>query len=175
MVELQGFGRVRLLGVGSPRNQTNGEAAWKQADEYCRRLLMGQTVRLETDLQKVNNKRERLVHLYKDDETFVNVELVRLVFAVLANEGPDSPEQVHRSSGRRTSKPPWHLGRGTGDGSAFSSTCLLPFPVTHPPRKQHVRPDAQRPGIRLESPSRQAQTQAVRVFQPVRGEPKDFC
>ncbi len=113
-LEIEGLGSVRLLGVAAPRNQPHAETVWQQATDYCRQALVGKSVRIETDLQKVNSQRQRLVYLFLEDGTFINVELVRLGFAQIASEGV----LVHLSKFKAADAEARQNRRGVwGDGS----------------------------------------------------------
>lgn len=76
--------KVRLIGVDTPEY-----APWKQrvgfygkeAWEYARRLLTGQKVLLEEDVQPKDKYRRRLAYVYLENGVFVNQLLVREGFA----------------------------------------------------------------------------------------------
>ncbi len=83
-VILARLGRTRLIGVDSPESVRPGypvERFGRQAAEFARRTLTGQTVRLEFDRERRDDHGRVLAYLYLPNGTCFNRELIRQGFA----------------------------------------------------------------------------------------------
>ena len=79
-VVLQTIGTVRLIGVDTPETVDPREPVQRFGREsaaFLRKMLDGQSVRVEYDQQRLDKYRRTLAYLYLPDGTFVNLEIVR--------------------------------------------------------------------------------------------------
>lgn len=78
-VKLEDGRKVRLLGINTPevrhRNQA-GEAGGEQAKNWLKHKLSQQKVRLVTDVEATDKYNRVLAHLFTEDKTHLNLELV---------------------------------------------------------------------------------------------------
>jgi micrococcal nuclease len=83
--------RVRYIGINTPETKhprKGVEPFGKEASAANRRLVEGQTVRLELDVQPWDRYQRLLAYVYVGD-VMVNAELVRLGFAQVATYPPN--------------------------------------------------------------------------------------
>jgi len=78
--------RVRYIGMDTPER---GKPFFREATEANRRLVEGRTVQLEQDVSDTDSYDRLLRYVFLDDGTFVNAELVRLGYALVAYYPPD--------------------------------------------------------------------------------------
>jgi micrococcal nuclease len=78
--------RVRYIGMDTPEN---GEPYFQEAANYNSQLVSGQTVTLVKDISDTDPFDRLLRYVYLEDGTFVNAELVRQGFALVATYPPD--------------------------------------------------------------------------------------
>jgi endonuclease YncB( thermonuclease family) len=78
--------RVRYIGMDTPEN---GEPYFQEATNYNSQLVSGQTVMLVKDVSDTDPFDRLLRYVYLQDGTFVNAELVRQGFALVATYPPD--------------------------------------------------------------------------------------
>jgi micrococcal nuclease len=75
-----GVGTVRLIGVDTPETvdlRKPVESFGQEASDFTRRLAQGKVVRLEFDLQRLDNYQRTLAYAYLPDGTFLNAEIVK--------------------------------------------------------------------------------------------------
>jgi micrococcal nuclease len=87
--------RVRSIGVNTPETShpmKGVEPFVKEAKEATRRLVEGQTVRLERDVEQYDQYGRLLVYVYVGD-TMVNAELVRQGYTRVATFPPNVKDQ----------------------------------------------------------------------------------
>jgi micrococcal nuclease len=87
--------RVRSIGVNTPETShpiKGVEPFIKEAKEATRRLVEGQTVRLERDVEQYDRYGRLLAYVYVGD-TMVNAELVRQGYTRVATFPPNVKDQ----------------------------------------------------------------------------------
>ncbi|GEM_PF-1357125 len=87
-----GIYTVRYIGIDCPETRDpNRPVEWMgpEAAEANRRLVEGQIVYLEKDISETDRYGRLLRYVFLADGTFVNAELVRLGYAVVATYPPD--------------------------------------------------------------------------------------
>ncbi len=101
---------VRLLGVNTPER---GQPFYEEAKAFTEELTLGKPVRLERDVVPVDQYNRVLAYVYLEDDTFVNLEIVRQgygqVYVIPPNvahvEELREAEQEAREQGRGLWKP----------------------------------------------------------------------
>lgn len=102
--------RIRLLGIDTPEKK---QPVWgPAAKDFTTRLVMGQEVRVETDVEQRDRYGRVLGYVYVG-RTFVNLELVRRGYAMLYTSPPNvahtdeflSAQQEARLAGRNIWNP----------------------------------------------------------------------
>jgi micrococcal nuclease len=83
--------RVRYIGMDTPER---GDPFFGEATEANRQLVEGQTVILVKDVSETDRYGRLLRYVYLQDGTFVNAELVRQGFALVATFPPDVAHQA---------------------------------------------------------------------------------
>jgi len=78
--------RVRYIGMDTPER---GKPYWREATEANRQLVEDKTVLLEKDVSETDRYDRLLRYVYVEDGTFVNAELVRRGYALVAYYPPD--------------------------------------------------------------------------------------
>jgi micrococcal nuclease len=76
--------KIRLIGVDTPEYDLKNHQIrfyGKEASEYSKKLLLGQTVRLEPDVKKKDKYNRFLAYVYLKNGTFVNLHLVEEGYA----------------------------------------------------------------------------------------------
>ncbi|NOT85717.1 MAG: nuclease [Methylococcaceae bacterium] len=84
--------KVRLLGINTPElanRHQSAEAGGKRAKQWLTEQLQGETVRLETDVEKTDKYGRTLAHLFTDADVHVNAQLVRLGLAAVSLYPPN--------------------------------------------------------------------------------------
>jgi micrococcal nuclease len=82
--------RVRYIGMDTPER---GDFFFSEATEANRALVAGQQVILVKDVSETDRYGRLLRYVYLEDGTFVNAELVRQGYAVIATFPPDVRHQ----------------------------------------------------------------------------------
>lgn len=96
-IKLDNGERVRLIGIDAPEAHDNEKlsrdvahrhidrrtqlAMGRQASQYARSLLKGQSVRLEFDVEHRDKYQRLLAYVYLADGTFVNERIIRQGYA----------------------------------------------------------------------------------------------
>jgi micrococcal nuclease len=83
--------RVRYIGMDTPER---GDYFFSEATEVNRMLVEGQQVILVKDVSETDRYGRLLRYVYLEDGTFVNAELVRQGYAVIATFPPDVRHQA---------------------------------------------------------------------------------
>ena len=73
--------RIRYIGIDTPETYGKAEYYGAEASEFNRRLVEGQRVRLELDIEKYDRYGRLLAYVFLTDGTFVNAALMREGFA----------------------------------------------------------------------------------------------
>ena len=85
--------KIRLIGIDAPETRNTGRKAigyfGQQSKEYLTRLLENKKVRLEYDVDKVDQYNRTLAYVFLTDGTFVNAELVRQGYAMVMTIPPN--------------------------------------------------------------------------------------
>jgi len=85
--------KIRLIGIDAPesRKTFKKEVGYfgKEAKTYLTNLLIGKSVRLEYDLNRIDQYGRTLAYVYLKDGTFVNAELVKNGFAMTLTIPPN--------------------------------------------------------------------------------------
>ena len=84
--------KVRLLSINTPeleRYNKLGEAGGERARERLRRLLSGQKVRLEKDLESQDKYQRTLGHIFTADGLHINLEMVKSGWATVNIHPPN--------------------------------------------------------------------------------------
>lgn len=103
---------VRLIGVDSPENQPHKsriDAYGPEASRYTKKLLGGQKVRLEFDVEKKDKYGRTLAYVYLEDGRFVNLILVQ---EGVARAKYYKPNGLHYGEFRTAQKEAKKAGRG---------------------------------------------------------------
>ncbi|MFC1712366.1 thermonuclease family protein [Candidatus Poribacteria bacterium] len=91
-IELQTGERVRYIGMDTPETVyplRPVEPCGPEASQFNKELVQGKKVRLEFDVQRLDNRDRTLAYVYLQDGTFVNAELVRQGYAVVSTYPPN--------------------------------------------------------------------------------------
>lgn len=83
--------RVRYIGMDTPER---GDYFFEEATQANAQLVEGQTVTMVQDISQTDRYGRLLRYVYLADGTFVNAELVRLGYAVIATYPPDVKYQA---------------------------------------------------------------------------------
>ncbi|NLV47009.1 MAG: thermonuclease [Candidatus Hydrogenedentes bacterium] len=78
--------KVRFLGIDTPETvhpDMEAQPGGKEASDYVREALEGETVWLEYDIEKLDKYDRQLCHIWLKDGTMFNLSLVRKGFAVV--------------------------------------------------------------------------------------------
>ncbi len=85
--------KVRLIGMDAPEPRNyfhkKEQPYGKEASKYAEQLLMGQTVRLEFDVNPLDQYGRTLAYAYLTDGTFVNEKIMKDGYAVLMTIPPN--------------------------------------------------------------------------------------
>lgn len=85
--------KIRLIGVDSPEARNSGrkriEYFGKESSAYAKRILEGQKVRLEYDVQRYDRYQRTLAYVYLEDGRFFNALLVQEGYATVATFPPN--------------------------------------------------------------------------------------
>lgn len=87
----QAIWRVRYIGMDTPER---GDYFFAEATQANAQMVEGQTVLMVQDISQTDRYGRLLRYVYLPDGTFVNAELVRLGFAVIATYPPDVKYQA---------------------------------------------------------------------------------
>jgi len=86
--------KVRLIGIDCPetRRTRKKEVGYygKEAKEYVKKRLDGQSVRLVFDVDQTDHYGRLLAYVYLEDGTFLNAELMELGYAEVMTIQPNS-------------------------------------------------------------------------------------
>jgi len=77
---LDGYERVRLLGVDTPETKHPKKPVQyfgKEAYEFTKRMVEGKKVRLEYDWQRKDKYGRTLAYVFLEDGTFLNAEIIK--------------------------------------------------------------------------------------------------
>lgn len=91
LVANQAIWRVRYIGMDTPER---GDYFFAEATQANAQLVEGQMVTMVQDVSQTDRYGRLLRYVYLPDGTFVNAELVRLGFAVIATYPPDVKYQA---------------------------------------------------------------------------------
>ena len=85
--------KVRLIGVDAPESRNTGNKVkgyyGKEASEYLTRLIGGRKVRLEYDVDTLDQYGRTLAYVYLEDGTFVNADLLKNGYAMIMTVPPN--------------------------------------------------------------------------------------
>ncbi|MBA5792764.1 thermonuclease family protein [Flavobacterium sp. xlx-214] len=85
--------KIRFIGIDAPESQKRWKKEeghfGKESKAYLTNVLMGQKVRLETDIDSLDRYGRTLAYVYLEDDTFVNAELVKEGYAVIMTVPPN--------------------------------------------------------------------------------------
>lgn len=90
-IELAGGQRVRLIGINTPelaRRERPAQDGGEAAADYLRQRLEGQRIRLEPGVERYDDYRRLLAHLFDEEGNNINAELLR---RGLAHTSPHRP------------------------------------------------------------------------------------
>ncbi len=107
--------KVRLIGVDSPEARNTGrtriEYFGKESSDFAKKVLTGQRVRLEYDVQRLDRYKRTLAYVYLEDGTFFNELLVKEGFATVATYPPNVKYAGHflevQNNARNSKKGLW--------------------------------------------------------------------
>lgn len=105
-IQIVGGERVRYIGMDTPETvdpELPVECYGPEATAENKKLVEGQTVRLEKDITNRDKYGRLLRYVYVGD-TFINLELVKTGYAKIANYPPDSKYQNEISQAQETAK-----------------------------------------------------------------------
>jgi micrococcal nuclease len=91
-IVVEGVGKVRLIGVDTPETvhpRKPVKVMGREAAAATKRLGLGKTVRLETDVQTHDRYGRFLAYVWLPDGTMLNAELVRLGYARVSTYPPN--------------------------------------------------------------------------------------
>lgn len=125
-------GRVRLILVDTPEVFGGVQCYGREASEYTRSRLLGQTVQLEKDVSNTDRFGRLLRHLWTEEGLF-NEQIVRDGFATLATFPPDI-RYVERI--RAAQQEAYDAGRGLWGEDA----CVEPPPAPSQPTPTATSP-----------------------------------
>ncbi len=124
--------RVRYILINAPEK---GQTYFAEATAANRQLVAGKTVYLVKDVNETDGADQLLRYVYLADGTFVNRELVRLGFAVLAAFPPDVSKEAEIRSAQREAVA---AGRGLWADDAVVPTTPVPIQVASQPTATSV-------------------------------------
>jgi micrococcal nuclease len=130
--------RVRYIGMDTPER---GDPFFDEATEANRQLVEGATVRLMMDVSETDQFGRLLRYVYLEDGTFVNAELVRTGFAVVATFPPDVAHQALFSELQAEAR---EEGRGLW-ASPVAGATNTPIASQPTPQPQPTSPPATQP------------------------------
>lgn len=85
--------KIRLIGVDAPETRNTGRKVigfyGQQSKEYLTKLLSGNKVRLEYDIDREDQYNRTLAYVYLCDGTFVNAELLKRGYALVMTIPPN--------------------------------------------------------------------------------------
>lgn len=85
--------KIRFIGMNTPEpisTSYKGEEYYgKEASDYVKKLLDGEKVRLEYDVQKYDRYGRTLAYVYLEDNTFLNAHLVEQGYATVMTIPPN--------------------------------------------------------------------------------------
>jgi micrococcal nuclease len=90
-ISIRGIGPTRLIGINTPESvdkRTPVEYFGREAGAFLRRLMLGKTVRLEYEQQRLDRFKRVLAYVYLADGTFVNAEIVRQGYGQVYTDAP---------------------------------------------------------------------------------------
>lgn len=76
---VDGIGRIRLIGVDTPESvdpRRPVQRYAREAGEFLKSLLDGQSVRLDYDVERFDRYKRTLAYVYLPDGTFVNEQII---------------------------------------------------------------------------------------------------
>jgi endonuclease YncB( thermonuclease family) len=139
--------RVRYIGMDTPER---GQPFFYEASEANRQLVQGQTVTLVRDVSETDRYGRLLRYVYLEEGTFVNAELVRLGFAMIATFPPDvkyqslflALQQEAREAGRGLWGLPPATSIPTPQPTTAGTPTVAPQPTSIPPTAVPTQPPA---------------------------------
>jgi micrococcal nuclease len=85
--------KIRLIGINTPEVRRSGrtevEFYGKEASDYVKKILTGQRVLLEYDVQRYDRYKRTLAYVYLDDGLFLNAHLIKEGYASVATFPPN--------------------------------------------------------------------------------------
>jgi len=96
--------RVRYIGVDTPESTTKQECYGREATYFNRRLVNGQTVRLERDVSETDRFGRLLRYVYLPNGEMVNEVLVREGYALVRSFPPDVKYQERLRAAEREAR-----------------------------------------------------------------------
>jgi len=85
--------KIRLIGVDTPESRNTGNKVkgyyGKEASEYLTSLIGGRKVRLEYDVDTLDQYGRTLAYVYLEDGTFVNADLLKNGYAMIMTVPPN--------------------------------------------------------------------------------------
>jgi len=85
--------KVRLIGVDAPESRNTGNKTigyyGKEASDYLKSLIGGRKVRLEYDVDTLDQYGRTLAYVYLEDGTFVNADLLKKGYAMIMTIPPN--------------------------------------------------------------------------------------
>ena len=85
--------KIRLIGIDTPESRNSGNKVkayyGAEASEYLSRLISGKKVRLEYDVDRIDQYGRTLAYVYLEDETFVNADLLKNGYAMVMTVPPN--------------------------------------------------------------------------------------
>ncbi len=128
MIEGQSY-RVRYIGMDTPER---GDPFFQEATDANARLVANQTVTLVKDVSETDRYGRLLRYVYLADGTFVNAELVRQGYALVATYPPDVAHQelfvALQQEAREAEVGLW----GEGNAAAVGATEVAVVPIEPP-------------------------------------------
>ncbi len=77
-IDVDGVGRIRLVGVNTPEK---GQPGYQEAKDFVKNLCLGKTVGLDIDNIKPHDKYGRVLAVVYSGDTNVNAELLKSGYA----------------------------------------------------------------------------------------------
>jgi micrococcal nuclease len=120
-IELEGVGRVRLIGVDCPEvgERTNGVHGFsEEATAYTRLLVEGKRVWLEYDRERRDKYDRTLAYVFLEDSTFVNALIVTMGYGYAYTRFPFRYEDWFRrleQEARHAKRGVWGFGAASGE------------------------------------------------------------
>lgn len=85
--------KIRLTGIDAPESQKRWKREegyyGKESKAYLTKLLKNKKVRLETDIDSLDRYGRTLSYVYLEDDTFVNVVVLKEGYAVIMTVSPN--------------------------------------------------------------------------------------